>query len=464
MGASGGVVVAARTPRNTPPAATRGSCGRGSPARPSRASSASTGSATKPVADPRAARRASSVAAAAPVVEVGAGAEVAAGEPHPAAQPPRQLHRGRHGGGGRGHGHSSCRGFGGLRTGWEGGGPARPLPAPNGRARRPCPPPPDRVNAERRAAAIGPGRRRAPGRPRRAASTLRRSRGLCVVHSGSARRARGCEVGGRRGGRARAAGWVPGWRLRVAPCSPPPGRRHRPRRTRPPRSATPRYRRWVLLFGLLATVAAVVFPFAPVVQPQVDYRWSAADGAAALPLMPYQPVALTATVDCAAVRDGALLLVHRPAAPRPDRRTARGPAPHRRRRRRRSHQQRRRPRPGAARPRPVHGHRHLRPARHHRERGRAGRPHQGRRRPPRRRRRLLRPRRRRHARPHRRHPLPDEHHPTQGGHRGGRRARAARPARGAPPLRRRPAQGSPARLATPPESTWPSPRCSACGG
>ena len=71
-------------------------------------------------------------------------------------------------------------------------------------------------------------------------------------------------------------------------------------------------------------------------------------------------------VDCAAVRDGALLLVHHPAAPRPDRRAARGPAPHRRPRRRRSHQQRRRPRPRAARPRPVHGHRHLRPARHHR--------------------------------------------------------------------------------------------------
>src|SRR6185437_3294196 len=78
-----------------------------------------------------------------------------------------------------------------------------------------------------------------------------------------------------------------------------------------------RYRRWVLLCGLLAIVAAVVFPFAPVVQPQVDYRWSAADGAAALPLMPYQPVALTATVDCAAVRDGALLLATVPPHPDP---------------------------------------------------------------------------------------------------------------------------------------------------
>ena len=77
-----------------------------------------------------------------------------------------------------------------------------------------------------------------------------------------------------------------------------------------------RYGRWVLVFGLLATLAAVVFPFAPVAASQVDYRWSADDGAAALPLMPYQPVALTATVDCAAVRDGALLLSTVP--PRPD--------------------------------------------------------------------------------------------------------------------------------------------------
>ena len=77
-----------------------------------------------------------------------------------------------------------------------------------------------------------------------------------------------------------------------------------PARTAPPAAPeapaaerAPRYRRWVLLFALLATVAAVVFPFAPVVQPQVDYRWNAADGAAALPLMRYKPVALTATVE-----------------------------------------------------------------------------------------------------------------------------------------------------------------------
>ena len=82
----------------------------------------------------------------------------------------------------------------------------------------------------------------------------------------------------------------------------------------------PNPRRWVLVLGLIATLAAVVFPFAPVVQPQVDYRWSAADGAAALPLMPYQPVALTATLDCAAARaaaPGTLLLATVPPHPDP---------------------------------------------------------------------------------------------------------------------------------------------------
>jgi arabinosyltransferase A/arabinosyltransferase B/arabinosyltransferase C len=44
-------------------------------------------------------------------------------------------------------------------------------------------------------------------------------------------------------------------------------------------------------------VCAVAFPLAPVVQPRVDYAWTG-PGAAALPLMPYQPVGLTATVPC----------------------------------------------------------------------------------------------------------------------------------------------------------------------
>lgn len=94
-----------------------------------------------------------------------------------------------------------------------------------------------------------------------------------------------------------------------------------PARTAPPAvpdvPAAPAYRRWVLVCGLLVTLAALVFPFAPVVQPQVDYRWSAADGPAALPLMPYQPVALTATVDCAVVTPGTLLLSTTPPHPDP---------------------------------------------------------------------------------------------------------------------------------------------------
>ena len=100
-----------------------------------------------------------------------------------------------------------------------------------------------------------------------------------------------------------------------------------PARTAPPAASDapaaqrePRGRRWVLLLGLLTTLAAVVFPFAPVVQPEVDYRWSAADRAAALPLMPYQPVALMATLDCAAARaaaPGALLLSTLPPHPDP---------------------------------------------------------------------------------------------------------------------------------------------------
>ena len=61
-------------------------------------------------------------------------------------------------------------------------------------------------------------------------------------------------------------------------------------------------RRAVLVLGLLAALAAVAFPFAPVHQPEVRYTWTASDGSAAIPLMPYQPVDLTVTTSCAAVR------------------------------------------------------------------------------------------------------------------------------------------------------------------
>jgi hypothetical protein len=73
----------------------------------------------------------------------------------------------------------------------------------------------------------------------------------------------------------------------------------------------------VLAVGLLSALAALAFPFAPVRQPEVTYTWTPADGTAvALPLMPYQPVELTATVGCAAARSGGLLLSTVP--PRPD--------------------------------------------------------------------------------------------------------------------------------------------------
>ncbi|HEX5813291.1 MAG TPA: arabinosyltransferase domain-containing protein, partial [Pseudonocardia sp.] len=73
----------------------------------------------------------------------------------------------------------------------------------------------------------------------------------------------------------------------------------------------------VLAVGLLCALAALAFPFAPVRQPEVTYTWTPVDGTAvALPLMPYEPVELTATIGCAAARSGGLLLSTVP--PRPD--------------------------------------------------------------------------------------------------------------------------------------------------
>ncbi len=72
----------------------------------------------------------------------------------------------------------------------------------------------------------------------------------------------------------------------------------------------------VLVPGLFAALAAVAFPFLPVQQPRVDYAWTASDGAAAIPLMPYQPVALTATIECDTARTTGMLLSTVP--PRPD--------------------------------------------------------------------------------------------------------------------------------------------------
>ncbi|MCO1657912.1 arabinosyltransferase domain-containing protein [Pseudonocardia sp. S2-4] len=66
----------------------------------------------------------------------------------------------------------------------------------------------------------------------------------------------------------------------------------------------------VLVLGLVAALASVAFPLAPVQQPEVVYAWSAGDGPAAIPLMPYQPVELAVDTSCSAVRgagDGAVL-------------------------------------------------------------------------------------------------------------------------------------------------------------
>ena len=60
--------------------------------------------------------------------------------------------------------------------------------------------------------------------------------------------------------------------------------------------------RWLLLASAALTLlCAVAFPLAPVVQPVVTYQFTGGP-AVALPLMPYQPVALDASVSCAALR------------------------------------------------------------------------------------------------------------------------------------------------------------------
>ena len=62
---------------------------------------------------------------------------------------------------------------------------------------------------------------------------------------------------------------------------------------------------WALLLGLLTVLCAVAFPLAPVTQLQATYAWDAADGPAAIPLMPYQPTSAQVTVGCEAVRSAA---------------------------------------------------------------------------------------------------------------------------------------------------------------
>jgi arabinosyltransferase A/arabinosyltransferase B/arabinosyltransferase C len=50
----------------------------------------------------------------------------------------------------------------------------------------------------------------------------------------------------------------------------------------------------------VAFLAAIAFPFAPVHAERVNYSWSGQGQAAALPLMPYQPASLDATIPCSA--------------------------------------------------------------------------------------------------------------------------------------------------------------------
>ncbi|HYZ35168.1 MAG TPA: arabinosyltransferase domain-containing protein [Pseudonocardiaceae bacterium] len=75
--------------------------------------------------------------------------------------------------------------------------------------------------------------------------------------------------------------------------------------------------------GLIAALAALAVPFAPVTQDRVTMTWPTAGAdpavtAAAIPLMPYQPVELTATVPCAGdASASAVLLSTVPLRPDP---------------------------------------------------------------------------------------------------------------------------------------------------
>lgn len=95
----------------------------------------------------------------------------------------------------------------------------------------------------------------------------------------------------------------------------------------PPEPASARPRRapgpadWAFVLGLVTILAVLAFPFAPVTQIQARYTWDADTGpAAAIPLMPYQPISLTATIGCDAVRaaaPGTTLFSTVPADPDP---------------------------------------------------------------------------------------------------------------------------------------------------
>ena len=70
--------------------------------------------------------------------------------------------------------------------------------------------------------------------------------------------------------------------------------------------------------AVIALLAALAFPFGPVRQPEVRYTWSATDGPAAIPLMPYQPLQLTAVTSCASARAAERQDLLSTVPPRPD--------------------------------------------------------------------------------------------------------------------------------------------------
>lgn len=110
------------------------------------------------------------------------------------------------------------------------------------------------------------------------------------------------------------------------------GRRFRPTRTAP-RSGRPPRARTALLVALagLAIGCGVALPFAPVTTPVVTVDWPSSPAAipTALPLMPYQPVSLDASVTCASARStsGTVLATTPPGAGDPRGLTVRSDGP-----------------------------------------------------------------------------------------------------------------------------------------
>ncbi|MGH3909251.1 MAG: hypothetical protein ACRDRM_00300, partial [Pseudonocardiaceae bacterium] len=85
-------------------------------------------------------------------------------------------------------------------------------------------------------------------------------------------------------------------------------------------SAARRLRSTALVLGLIAVLAALAVPLAPVTQDRVTMTWPAPGAEptnAAIPLMPYQPVQLTATVPCPGSTADTVLLSTVPLRPDP---------------------------------------------------------------------------------------------------------------------------------------------------